>query len=329
MTPLVASAALLGLAWFAAVNAGASLVAWIAALAARHCGQGRPQCDAGRARWAASTFLLVVRLSPAAVSLVFVSVFVPGHWRLEPSEPQESFGLVLYLLAAAGLVLLLRSVGRLAAVARAGWRLRACARLPQVTSKGSDAPIHEVRGLAGVSLVGVLRPRILVGATVVRELTPAELDVALAHEQAHRGACDNLKRCLMFCAPDFFGGSRAARRLESEWRAQAECVADTRAVQGDHSRALDLASALLKVSRLSADDGPCIRSPAWSSLHEPPLLDLRVRRLVNGEALCPPPVLPATLCLGGAALALAVIVATVPTGQMLHDVTEVLVRFVP
>ena len=71
----VASSLILGLAWFAAVNAVASLAAW---LIARRVSSRDADTSAGA--------LLAVRLAPAALSAAFVAfVFVPVHWMLEPA----------------------------------------------------------------------------------------------------------------------------------------------------------------------------------------------------------------------------------------------------
>ena len=250
------SIVLLGLAWFAAVNVLASALSWSITpriLSSSH--RRRP------------ALLLAVRLLPATASGLFVlTMFAPAHWRFEPRSTGESFGMVIYASAVLGFALLLRSAGRAVAVARAGRQLRACTQLPRIAAATAD--IYEVRGVSGVSLAGVLRPRILVGASVRRQLTPAEMDVAVAHEVAHRDAYDNVKRCLMFCAPDMFGASSAARQIEAHWRASAEWLADARAVDGDAGRALNLASALVKVAQLGVASQAGLASPAWSTLNE-------------------------------------------------------------
>ena len=233
---------------------------------------------------------------------------------------------MLYALSALGAALLLRSAARMSVVARAGWRLRACKRLSPVDL---TARVYEVEGLGGVSLAGVFRTRILVGAAVRGSLTEAELDVALAHERAHRRAFDNLKRFVMFCAPDLFGGSAASRKVEAAWRATAEWLADARAVDGDGTRAVQLASALVKVSRLALAPSPVLSSPAWSTLHDPPLLELRVRRLVGGRA--PVAATPSRayriVCLTlFATVLLSCVTLAAPS---VHQLTEALVRFLP
>ncbi len=316
MTLPPVSIVLLGLAWFAAINLAAScLMRGVAPIVLRTPAVRRPGV------------LLAIRLLPSVVSIVFVTAFfAPAHWRFEPAESQESFGVVVCGLGVLGAALLAHSVSRMLAVGLAGWRLRACRRLA-----GADpaSGVYVVPGLAGVSLAGVLRTRILVGATVCQTLSAEELDVAFAHERAHRTAYDNLKRFVMFCAPDLLGGSAVSRELEARWRAIAEWRADARAVNGDQMRAVRLASALVKVSRLASGPAPFATSPAWSRLHDAPLLEVRVRRLVQGRT---PAVIRThrTLGLSLAALAsVAVVTASASVAPSVQQLTETLVRLLP
>ena len=89
---LLLSSALLGLVWFAAINAAATLVAWmLGRVLLRRPGP----FGAG--------LLLAVRLLPAVAASVFVlAVFLPAHWRFEPADSGESFGFVLSGVAAIG-----------------------------------------------------------------------------------------------------------------------------------------------------------------------------------------------------------------------------------
>ena len=187
----------------------------------------------------------------------------------------------------------------------------------------------EVDGFNGLSVAGILFTKILVGAAARRTLTDAELDVALAHEHAHQRAWDNLKRFAVFCAPDFLGLSEGGRRLEQSWNAAVECLADARAVAGDATRAVNLASALVKVARLVEESPNHSESVVWSSLYQQCLLEMRVRRLVSG-AVTPGPVrLPiVSLATASAVTTLAALwIAAVP-----HDIyrlTEALIRLLP
>jgi hypothetical protein len=300
LTEVAFSTILLGLAWFAALNGILSAVSWCLArviLASRHRERG--------------VLLLGLRMLPAAGSLIFVvTLFVPGHWWLEPDGSGEAFGLALFALAAFGLAILGLSIRRGIRIVRAGQSLMR-----------RDPPI------VGVSLAGIVRTRILVGPEVAERLTPAELEVAIAHERAHREACDNLKRFAMACAPDLFGVSRMARRLEQGWHAAAEAAADARAVNGDERRALDLASALVNVAKIDVElpVGPA----AWSLLHDPPLLETRVRRLVSARTpLYDPPGIAGVVVAAGLG-AMTVLIAGAVLAEPIHRLTETLVRVLP
>ena len=309
---LLVSTALLGLAWFAMATIVTSSVAWAVV-----------RFGPRRARSAPA--LLALRLAPAALSLVVaLGLFVPAHLALEPRGVRESFGTILIALALLSMVLVLRSATRAICVACASRRILATATR---AVPGADHRTYEVTGSEGVSLAGVFRTRILIGSGVRAALTPAELDIAIAHEVAHRASFDNVKRFAMFCAPDLFGWSAQARRLETEWRAEAECLADARAVQGSETRAVLLASALVKVARLGSHPTAGQRPVVWSTFHEAALLEARVHRLVRGEALRVRPLrvrLAVPLLTAGVATVWAADVT-----YLLHHFTEFLVRVLP
>ena len=311
---------LLGLAWFAAVNLAASAIAWAAGRTIVRRGWQPP-----------SDWLLFIRLFPACVATLFATiVFLPAHFRFEPSESDESFGRLLLTLFVLALAVICRAAARAAAVAAAALRTsRAIATLPGPIAAGSVGGAYEVEQFAGLSLAGVFRTWILVGADARRVLTRDELDVALAHEHAHRASWDNIKRCAMFCAPDFFGWTSMARALEQRWRAEAECRADSRAVAGDERRAVHLASALVKVARLAGNERSRLVSPVWSTFHEPMLLEARVRRLVSGEALGAPSARLTRSIVFTSVLALAWLGFSPVAAQQIHRATEALVHLLP
>jgi Zn-dependent protease with chaperone function len=310
---LLVSSVWLGLAWFAVVNAMACVVAWLVARRLLKWGRCLPTAP----------HLLAIRLGPAIVAAVFtVLVFLPVHWRFEPLDSDESFGFVVRGLALVSGALLVR----------AGWRayraLRQSAALqslvmPTLGRAGDRAYVSDRH--EGISLAGVFRTRVIVGSEACARLTPAELDVAIAHERAHERSRDNLKRLAMCCAPDFLGGTGIGRRLEAAWRAAAECQADALAVAGSETRAVDLASALVKVARVTSDSPTAVRPPVWSTFHEAPLLETRVRRLLNREPSAE---------IGRHRLSLSCVMAAVAgsiwmSGHQLHWLTETLVRWLP
>jgi beta-lactamase regulating signal transducer with metallopeptidase domain len=302
----------LTLGWFAAVNTAASILAWAL------CGR------LADARGVGARSLLAIRLFPTAVSIAFAAgMFLPAHLMFEPRDAQETLGVFWYGLAAAGAFLVVRSAAR----ARRVWRVGRQLRRGERSAVALPAGAVEVAGHPGVSLAGVIRPRILIGPEVVRELTPAELDVAIAHELAHRDALDNLARWSIACAPDWFGSSARARRIEQAWHEAAESLADGTAVRGDRDRAVHLASALIKVARLSAFARPATSLSAWSTLNDPPLLERRVRSLLSGSVPGPTPRPSAT------AISLTVAVgfgAVLPAAAgTIHMVTEQLINVLP
>ena len=309
---LVVSSALLGLIWFAVTNLAATVLACllVRATATRRLSAGA---------------LFALRLMPATLSTLFVAMlFLPAHIRYEPAESDESLGLALAAVAAFGAGLLARSVWRAATILRTDLELSALMR--RVARPFGNA--FEVQGLAGVSLAGILRPRILIGSSALAVLTPAELDLAISHESAHRRSLDNVKRFVICCAPDLFGLLPIARRLENRWEAETECQADARAVGGDGSRAVVLASALVKVARLagSATRQP---SPSWSNFHVAALLEIRVRRLIDGHADAPR---RGTSLWRAAVLAIAALPATawaLDLPYAVHVATETLVTYLP
>jgi hypothetical protein len=310
---LLFSSALLGLAWFAVVNVALAVTSWVIE---------RVTMDRHHS-WSADS-LLAVRLLPSVAAVVFVGVgFLPSHLWFEEDRP-ESFGIVLGGLALLSLAMLTRSLWRVASVCRTGLRFRTFVRL----AAGSGAGALEVPGFAGVALAGVFRPQILVGTDARAALTPAEFDVAVSHEIAHRDSRDNLKRVLMFCAPDLLGLTAAGRRLEERWLAQAECLADAHAVGSDDERALALASALVKVARLSGGPSP-FRSPAWSAFHEPGLLENRVRQLVTGYPAMPRKTRRAWHAVAITGVSILPSFWTLGLAHRLHVVTEALVTNLP
>lgn len=310
---VIASTAILGLAWFAVVNAVVSVVCW-------SC--GRRISDGARGDVRRARMLVALRLAPVALAVVVSCLlFAPAHLRLEPADADERFGLAI-VLAAAGALLIARSAWRLCRIACASVRLRMATGVSRTETGG--VPSFDLPLLDGIALAGVFRPRLLIAPRVRQALTTAELDAAVAHELSHRRAGDNLTRVLMHCAPDFLSLTPQAARLDRLWAAEAECLADARAAQGRADRAGDLALALIKIARL----GPAERvsSPAWSSFHEPTLLETRVRLLVN----CPAPVDERSghrLAMGVAAVIALAWAAGVP--RQLHLLSEVLLSRMP
>jgi hypothetical protein len=317
----------LTLAWFAATNVAASLVAWVLwRLVAGTRLVGHP------AR--AARVFLALRLLPAAASLFFtVALFLPAHWRLEPAGAEESAGYSLVLFALVGAALLGITVGRAVRDTRATasvvrrWSAagRSCPPRPSF-----GIPVFGVADTSPVlSLVGVVRPRLFVADDVVGALTAEELDVSLAHEAAHDRARDNLKRLVVAWCPDALGACGLGNGLIAGWHAAMEFAADARAAAGSERRAVALASALVKVARLTPPRAAPV--PAASRLHDDALLAARIERLLApaGDLPAPGDIRSPWPLAAAAVLALAILLPAPHAWLAVHEVTEGLVRLLP
>ena len=173
----------------------------------------------------------------------------------------------------------------------------------------------------GLAVAGVRDPKVLVSEASIAALTPPELRTALRHELAHVRSHDNLKK-LLFRLSAFPGMAP----LERTWSEEAELAADDSAVASVDD-ALDLAAALIKVSRLGSAQ-PCPEL-ATGLLHSSTALPLRLQRLFSWEQR------PRSLGSGTgrwygiiSAVAMLVLVVTTYSAALtqVHAVTEWLVR---
>jgi len=121
--------------------------------------------------------------------------------------------------------------------------------------------------------------------------------------------------------------SRLAGHVERAWHAAAESVADARAAGENDQRAIDLASALVKVARLVALTA-AVRSPLWSSLNDPALLRDRVRQLTSGAPPAPEFHPVRTVCAAFAVVVSIAMLAPSLAGSI-HLVTEAAVALLP
>lgn len=187
--------------------------------------------------------LFGLRIFPFAMSLL-VSIFFtfPSFWLMERRSLDEDA--TTFFLAGCALLLLLAGMTR---VLRAKDRTnRAVSQWLGNSSLAGDANVAAIsaaKGAPALMLVGVCRPKIMVSDMATALLDENELQVAIRHELAHKRSWDNLKKLLINATP--FPGMN---RVETAWREAAELAADDAAV-ANRQDALDLASALIKISR--------------------------------------------------------------------------------
>ncbi|MGH9642276.1 MAG: hypothetical protein ACRD3Q_07600, partial [Terriglobales bacterium] len=191
--------------------------------------------------------LFALRVLPLFASIVITGIFVvPSFQILEPRSADEGMGSMTLALGIAALLLIgYGSYRVIAAQVRtsrivARWLEGAC---PLETGT-QTATLRSRRESPPLMLVGMREPRVLVSEAAVAVLADDELRVALKHELAHIRSWDNLKKLVFRFAP-FPGLSK----LEAAWSQAAELAADDAAVSNVND-ALDLAAALVKLSRL-------------------------------------------------------------------------------
>jgi Zn-dependent protease with chaperone function len=267
--------------------------------------------------------VLGIRLLPATGSAVLVlTVVLPAFLLYEPRQAHDRPGPLLVLSALFALLVLGDGVRR----GLSAWRAtRALLRSsePLATHPPGAAPVAVIpvkEPLVGV--VGGLKQRIVAARSVAAACDHEEFRQVLAHEAAHMSARDNLKLLLLLTLPDALAWLPTGGALTEQWRAATELEADERASGADPRKRLALASALIKVARLSLASGRPAR-PAQRSSAPLSGLEHRVRRL-----LAPSPALHRGFS-GRRLLTCALLVPllAVPLYAAVHRLIEALVAF--
>ncbi len=198
-------------------------------------------------------WLFALRVLPfgASVGITFAFV-VPSFQLLEPRSANEGMGSVPIALGICALLLIAAGCFRVITAqvrttrAVAGWLQGARA----LDAGQPTVTLQSRREAPPLTLVGVRQPRVLVSESTVALLTQDELQIALKHELAHMRSRDNLKKLIFRFCP-FLGMAQ----LESAWSQAAEMAADDAAVS-KVDEAVDLAAALVKLSRLVPVEAP-------------------------------------------------------------------------
>ncbi|MEO8596171.1 MAG: M56 family metallopeptidase [Candidatus Solibacter sp.] len=265
---------------------------------------------------AAAGLLLALRMLPAALALfVVVGLCVPSYLWLEPELGGEEIGAACISAAVLGACLWAGAAVRGArGLLRASQHKSSCIGLGRRTQlAGSHLPVWILDTQAPLfALIGVFRSGVLVSDAVVRALTPAQLDAALRHEEAHFRSRDNLKRLLLLLTPGLLPGIRGYQEIERGWGRFIEWAADDEAVGGDNQRSLCLAAALVRMARMGGSKAIPMGA---SFLNECGEVTARVDRLLH-----PAPPVPASQrgpLVWGASFALA----AVSVVSMLHPAT--------
>jgi len=221
-----------------------------------------------------ANLLFFLRILPLALSCAFTLAFaLPSFLLLEPRTTDEAVGTAPLVLGLCCLTLFaLGAIRGYRAQLKSSRAIAAWLEGASIMESSSEAQILQTSKHApSFTVAGLCAPKVLVSEEAVALLTSGELRTALRHEMAHVRRYDNLKK-LLFRFSIFPG----MKHLERAWSEEAEIAADDAAV-ASFSDALDLASALIKVSRLS----PVQPLPEFTTglLHSSTALTARIQRL--------------------------------------------------
>lgn len=265
--------------------------------------------------------LLTLRLLPSiGAALVVLTVVCPAFLLYEPREEAEHVGMVV--VAASGVGIFMIAGGFLR-----GWRAWARGRALLLSGKqlgrwrnaGSWPVLVLDIAYPIVAVIGTWKPSIVASSSVVAACDSEEFHQIVAHEAAHVATHDNLKLLCVLASPDLIGWTPLGDAIVNRWRLAAEYAADERAAGAERDRRVELASALLKVARLTV-----------GGAHRPRMLGMsvavddvegRVRRLLQ-----PAQTNPAMSVLWPVALTAVIVpLASVPIYEPIHRLIELLI----
>ncbi len=222
--------------------------------------------------------LFAIRVLPFSLAAVFTfGVTLPSFLLLEPRNSGESVGTAPLLLGIICLLFIVVGVARAAFAHKrtarcvAGW-LESASLLPSEGYESGVPVFQTAENSPALTVAGIRYQKVLISESALARLNAAELQGALRHEMAHVHSYDNLKKLLYRLLS--FPGMAA---LERAWSEASEIAADDAAIS-NRQNALDLASALVKISRLAP-----VRYAELTTglLHSSTALTTRVERLCD------------------------------------------------
>jgi Zn-dependent protease with chaperone function len=220
--------------------------------------------------------LFALRMGPLVTAAIITAAFtVPSFLLLEPRAIDEPLGGIPLVLGICGAVL------GICGIVNAGIALREASRTVSTWTSAAQAiesfaPVPVLRisqAVPAMIAAGIVHPKVLLSGAAECLLSANELQTALNHEIAHVRRRDNLKKLLLR-----FVAFPGMRNLETAWLEATEMAADDAAVSNPRE-ALDLAAALIKLSRLSPVEPLADLTAAL--MHSPvSVMNARVARLI-------------------------------------------------
>lgn len=240
--------------------------------------------------WSAASrasFIATLRIVPVAIGLAaVVLLFAPAYLIHESRENHEEVSVRLAIIAAlsaAGIALaLLRGLltWRVTSRLRNDWLQHA----KPIRVTGIEIPTYELEHqFPVIAIVGTFRPRLFIATRVMESLKGEELKAAINHEAGHLVHGDNLRRGLMRACRDSLLIIPCGRSLDASWKDASEEAADEHAARTGAGAALDLASSLVKISRMiPAGNSPSMPAGAFFvSRDDQGAVTTRIHHLLN------------------------------------------------
>jgi beta-lactamase regulating signal transducer with metallopeptidase domain len=269
-----------------------------------------------------ANLLLAAQLAPIVLASVTVLLFaLPSFLRFEPHVSEEELSPAAAILALAAALWLVAAAARAftswrrTTTATSSWSCSGCA-----PDDRKILPCYHAETAGVLAVTGVTKQKLFVSRDILSSLTEEELDRAIAHEMVHVRRRDNLaKFAVLLCRVP------GMQHIESAWLEAVEMTADERAVRSN-VEALDLASALVKVSRLRTDDLPELALGFAATATAP--LSARIERLLDWQEPTHDRNWRPVLCSASALLTVVVVsaIAYQPLLLRVHTFTEWLVR---
>ncbi|HEY6766165.1 MAG TPA: M56 family metallopeptidase [Candidatus Sulfotelmatobacter sp.] len=271
--------------------------------------------------------LFALRMFPlTAAALITAAFTVPSFLLLEPRAIVEPVGGAMLALGICGLLLAaLGAANAVRALLRASRMVERWTYGAKLLPSQAAVSVLVIPDTApALTAAGIVRSKVLLSGAAQAALDANELQIALRHEEAHVRRRDNFKKLLLRIVA--FPGMAG---LEISWVEATEMAADDAAVCSV-CEALDLASALIKLSQIDAKperhSEELMTAFAQSSSA---LINARVQRLVSwGDHRLKSTQRYSVWYAGGAALAIATAFCATYSHLLaqVHTATEWLVK---
>jgi Zn-dependent protease with chaperone function len=282
-----------------------------------------------------SQILFALRIFPALGAIACALLLLtPSYIIHEPTETGETVSTKLAVVA------FVSAIG----IALALWRGFAAWRVTRqlisnwlrnaepLRIEGIRIPAYRIRHpFPVIAIVGAFKPKLFVASQVFDILSEEEFAAALAHERGHLATLDNFKRACLRACRDSLTIVPCGRSLDRAWAESSEAAADEYAARKGAAVALDLASALVKITRAVPPNAkPTMSALAFLVGEDTSGVVWRVRRLTELAAgncsiparriFTPPVALWSSLC---AFLLVIFLAATDPAMlRIMHEAIE-------